>query len=247
MTMVLTVELVYVFALLDTVVRYYLPDEEPEKLEAKFLPDGHTGEPDLQNGGFLLRVENADRIETDGYFTAVLYKPDYYSPEDVRAMKPGDTILIMDRILTITGIEPNGVLDDDNWYEAELCAVGQALTEESFDFTLMLTEDGSAFWPYFGNDNHAASRVGEVRISVPQPESVVELYNDSEEEPEQLSADLLGSFDGDPAMLGIGWNEYNHRCFFRDGSLIRVETWSYPYSPEDPFTPWEPAEEDPDM
>ena len=42
-----------VFLLLDTVIRYYRPDEEPEKAEADFLPAGHSGEPDLENGEFL--------------------------------------------------------------------------------------------------------------------------------------------------------------------------------------------------
>lgn len=223
-----------VFSLLDTVIRYYQPDEAPETPEPKFLPEGHSGEPDLQNGTYLLRVEDTDRIEADGYFTAALYLPDYFTAEDVCAMRPGDTVLIMDRVLTITDIEPNGIEDDGSWYEAELIAVDRFLTEKTYCFTLM--RDGNRFWPYFGNDNHSASRIGEVRVRVPQADPV-EYYSDSEDGLTLLSGDLLGNPGSDPAMFGFGWNEYTHRCYLKDGCLIRVETWDYPYSPEDPLIP----------
>ena len=129
-----------VLSLLDTVIRNYQPDEETKKAEAAFLPESHRAGQDLQNGEFLFRTEDADKIETDGYFTAVLYLPDWYSSEDVHAMRPGDTILIMDRVLTITGIDPC-VDDDGSWYEADLYATDNTLTEEHFAFTLIPTED----------------------------------------------------------------------------------------------------------
>ena len=222
-------------AALDTVIRYYRPDEEERT--AGFLPIGYADEQDLQNGTFLLRAVDADKIETDGYFTAVLYKPDYYSAGDVRAMRPGDTVLVMDRVLTITGIEPNGTEDDGSWYEADLYAMDPSAAGENFCFTLTRTEDGTAYWPYYGNDNHTASRVGEVRIRVPQPEPVEYV---SEEEPDDflLSDDLLGNLGDNPALFGIGWNEYTHSCTFTDGRLTRVTTWSYPYNPEDLFMTW---------
>ena len=222
-----------VFLLLDTVIRYYRPDEEPEKAEADFLPAGHSGEPDLENGEFLFRVEDADKIESDGYFTAVLYLPDYYSSDDVRAMRPGDTILIMDRTLTITDIEPwEG--DDGSWHEAELYAADETLTEEHFCFTLTLTEDGTAYRPYFGEDNYSASRVGTVRVRIPQTDPVEYVY-ETEDGPELITEDLLNGIEVDPALAVIGWNEYTHRCCFSDGRLVRVETWAYPHSPEDVF------------
>ena len=222
-----------VFLLLDTVIRYYRPDEEPEKAEADFLPAGHSGEPDLENGEFLFRVEDADKIESDGYFTAVLYLPDYYSSDDVRAMRPGDTILIMDRTLTITDIEPwEG--DDGSWHEAELYAADETLTEEHFCFTLTLTEDGTAYRPYFGEDNYSASRAGTVRIGIARTYPVEYVY-ETEDGPELITEDLLNGIEVDPALAVIGWNEYTHRCCFSDGRLVRVETWAYPHSPEDVF------------
>ena len=222
-----------VFSLLDTVIRYYRPDEEPEKAKADFLPAGHSGETDPENGEFLFRVEDADKIESDGYFTAVLYLPDYYSSDDVCAMRPGDTILIMDRVLTITDIEP-WEEDDGSWHEADLYAEDDTLTEEHFCFTLTMMEDGTAYRPYFGEDNYSASRAGTVRIRVPQTDPVEYVY-ETEDGPVLISDDLLKSFEGDPAMAVIGWNEYTHRCCFSDGRLVRVETWAYPHSPEDVF------------
>ena len=226
-----------VFAMLDTVVRYYREDEEPEKEKAAFLPEGHEDGADLQNGRYLLRVKDADRIESDGYFTAILYRPDYYSADAVHAMKPGDTILIMDRVLRITGIDPRED-DDGSWYEAELFAEDAALEKLHYSFTLTLKEDGTAYWPYFGEDNHSASRVDEVRIRVPQP-GPVEYCADSEEGTELFTDDLLGSIEGDPALFGLGWNEYTHRCTFADGNLIWVGTWYYPVNPEDVFVEWQ--------
>ena len=222
-----------VLSLLDTVIRNYQPDEETEKAEAAFLPESHRTGQDLQNGEFLFRAEDAEKITTDGYFTAVLYLPDWYSSEDVHAMRPGDTILIMDRVLTITGIDPY-VDDDGRWYDTDLYATDNTLTEEHFTFTLIPSEDGTAFWPYFYPDNHSASRVGTVRIQVPQPDPVDYVY-ESEDGRSLISGDLLNSFEGDPALLFISWNEYTHRCRLEDGRLTRVETWAYPHSPEDVF------------
>ena len=224
-----------VLSLLDTVIRYYQTDAEPEREEAKILPASQSSpEPDLQDSGYLLRVEDADKIETEGYFTAALYATDHYSEADVRAMRPGDTILIQDLVLTIDDIDPKGVNDDGSWYEVDLIAVEHAIQNEYYSFTLEQTDDG--YVAYFGNDNHSASRVGEVRIPVPSSNKVP-YYNVWEYEETLYTDDLLGSIKEDPAMFGFGWTEYNHSCQFKDGHLIRVDTWDYPYGPDDPFMP----------
>ena len=225
-----------VMALLDTVIRYYQPDEAPQKQEAMFLPASRSGlpEPDLQDHTYLLRVEDTDRIEKEGYFTAALYQRDQYTAEDLHAMKPGDTILIMDRVLTITGLEPNGINDDGSWYEVDLFAVDHSIFDESFRFTF--EQAGDAYVAYFGNDNYSASRVGAVRIPFSVPDKVV-YYHVFDDEYTLYSEDLLNSLGKDPVMFGFGWTEYNHSAHFQDGHLVRVETWSYPYDPEDIFVP----------
>ena len=222
-----------VLSLLDTVIRCYQPEDPPPQPEARFLPRSHTGDAELnlQNGKYLLRVEDADQIETEGYFTAVLCQTDVYSSEDVHAMQPGDTILIRDRVLTIVSIEPNGMDDDGSWYEVNLSAVEHAIKDQYYRFTL--ERSGNDYVAYFGNDNHSASRVSEVRIQVPQPNRI-RLYNVFEYEYTLISDDLLGNLQ-DPAMFGFGWTEYSHSCEFRDGQLVRVESWDYPFGPEDPF------------
>ncbi len=222
-----------VFGLLDTLIRDYQPDEISGDEKADFLPESRSGEADLLNGTYLLRMEDAGKIETDGYLTASLYLPDVYSAEDVHAMQPGNTILIMDRVMTITSVEPNGTEDDSSWYEAELTAVDKSVTEEYFNFTL--EQYGGGYRPYFGDDNHSASCVGQVRVQVPQ-NTPVPYYTVSEDGDILLTDDLLNMSGNDPALSFIGWNEYNHRCVFETGNLVRVETWDYPHSPEDPLT-----------
>ena len=224
-----------VLAVLDTVIRYYQTDEAPVPEEPRFLPSGHpSAAPDLQDSEYLLRVEDADKIETDGYFTAALYKQDCYSEADVRAMQPGDTILIQDLVLTIVDIDPRGVNEDGSWYEVDLIAAEHAIKDEYYSFTLEQVDDG--YVAYFGNDNHSASRVGEVRIQVPSSEPVAYYcYDVSDDDYILYSDDLLGKLNEDPAMFGFGWNEYNHSCRFKDGQLVRVDTWDYPYGPDDSF------------
>ena len=223
-------------SLLDAVIRYYVPDRDPEPAEAKFRPLGHSGEADLLNGTYLLRAEDADRIETDGYFTAVLYITDYYPAADVLAMRPGDTVLIMDRVLTVTWTEADGNEDEYVPYETDLWTE-DPVTGGLFHFTMILSDDETVYWAYFSEDNRAASRVGEVRVRVPQPEPVEYVY-ESEDGTEVLSEDLLGDAGSDPALLTADWNEYTHRCVFEDGRLVRVVTWAYPDNPEDLFASW---------
>ena len=213
----------------------YQTDEAPVPEEPRFLPSGHpSAAPDLQDSEYLLRVEDADKIETDGYFTAALYKQDCYSEADVRAMQPGDTILIQDLVLTIVDIDPRGVNEDGSWYEVDLIAAEHAIKDEYYSFTLEQVDDG--YVAYFGNDNHSASRVGEVRIQVPSSESVAYYcYDVSDDDYILYSDDLLGKLNEDPAMFGFGWNEYNHSCRFKDGQLVRIDTWDYPYGPDDSF------------
>ena len=69
---------------------------------------------------------------------------------------------------------------------------------------------------------------------MPQPNPVEYVY-ESEDGRSLISGDLLNSFEGDPALLFISWNEYTHSCVLEDGRLTRVETWAYPHSPEDVF------------
>ena len=99
-----------------------------------------------------------------------------------------------------------------------------------------LEQAGDAYVAYFGNDNYSASRVGAVRIPFSVPDKVV-YYHVFDDEYTLYSEDLLNSLGKDPVMFGFGWTEYNHTAHFQDGHLVRVETWSYPYDPEDIFVP----------
>lgn len=149
-------------------------------------------------------------------------------------MQPGNTILIQDLVLTIVDIDPRGVNEDGSWYEVDLIAAEHAIKDEYYSFTLEQVDDG--YVAYFGNDNHSASRVGEVRIQVPSSEPVAYYcYDVSDDDYILYSDDLLGKLNEDPAMFGFGWNEYNHSCRFKDGQLVRVDTWDYPYGPDDSF------------
>ncbi len=221
-------------ALLDDLIRSCETDEEDQP-EARFLPEGYGEEPDTRNGEYLLRVEDADRIEAEGYFTAALYVTDCYPAEDVRAMRAGDTVRIMDRVLAIEWIEND---EAEEGYEIGMYAADTSGTGEAYFFTLIPAGDGSKYRAYFGEDHLSASRAGEVRVRVPQEEPVAYVC-DSEDGEVLLSGDLFGGAEGDPALFGIGWNEYTHSCVFTDGKLARIITWDYPESPEDLFIAWQ--------
>ena len=214
------------FSLLDTVIRNYLPDDEPEQAEAKYLPIRE--EPDLQNGTFPVSFEDMDRIGTDGYCTAVLYTTDYYRTEDVRSMKPGDTLRINDRVCTLTEVD-----DPEEGYESGIWLQETARDQSFWGMSFIPAESGDRYILYIMDDWYSVSRVATVRVDVSQP---VEYYDmPGWETPELKDANLLSSDSGISAMTDM--TPYNTTCELKDGRLIRIYSADYPVGPVDSFVP----------
>ena len=216
-------------SLLDTVVRNYTPYEEPEQEEAKYIPIRE--EPDLQNGTFRVSFEDVDRIETDGYFTAVLYTTDYYRSEDVRSMKPGDTLRINDRTCTLTDID-----EPEEMYEAGILLEETAMEQSFWGMSFIPDESGDRYILYIMDDWYSVSRIASVRVDAAEP---VEYYDvPGGEDPELRDGNILSDNSGILTLTEL--TPYNTTCELKDGRLIRIYSGSYPVGPVDSFVPVSP-------
>ena len=221
------------FELLDTVIRQYAPDEGKEQKQAMHRP--MQEEPDLQNGTFHIRMEDVDRIETEGWFTAVLYTRDRYAAADVQAMKAGDTVQINDRVYTLTDVEP-WENDDGSWHEARISTAESAPEQSLYGFCF--EEDGDGFRLYIMDDWYSQSRVTSVRIDVEKAHPIAYYDVPGGEDPELITKDLLAMLTKDGEIYSLAhMNRYNTTCTFRNGELVRIDAGSYPYGPIDPFIP----------
>ena len=223
------------FHLLDTVIRNYQTDEEEETAQAMHRPI--QKEPDLLNGTFSIRAEDVDRIETEGYFTAVLYTKDRYAAEDVQSMKAGDTVLINGRVHTLTDISP-WENDDGSWYEANISTEEWAREQSLYGFCF--EEDGDGFVLYIMDDWYSLSRAASVRIDVASAHPIAYYDVPGGDDPELIAENLLAEEGGAAALAYL--NPYNTTCTFRNGELVRIDSGSYPIGPIDPFIPVQPEE-----
>ena len=221
------------FDLLDTVIRNYAPDGEKEQKQATHRPV--QKEPDLQNGTFQISLEDMDKVETEGWFTAALYTKDRYAAEDVQSMKAGDTVQINDRVYTLTDVEP-WENDDGSWYEASISTAESAPEQSLYGFCF--EEDGDGFRLYIMNDWYSQSRVGSVRIDAKKAHPIAYYDVPGGEDPELLYENLLPLLKEKGESYSFAHiNRYNTTCTFRDGELVRIDSGSYPYGPIDPFIP----------
>jgi hypothetical protein len=214
-------------ALLDTIVRNYQPDGEKEQADATFLPAQE--EPDLQNGTFGVSFEDLDRLETDGYCTAVLYTTDHFSAEDVRAMKPGDTLRVNGRTCTLTDIdEPSGEVEID---------LKEADAGQSFWGTVFIpNETEDRYVLYLMDDWYSVSRVGSVRVDASQAVAFYDMPG--MEEPELLHENVFSTESVIRTLTEL--SPYNTTCTLEDGRVVRIDAGSYPVGPVDPFIPVDP-------
>ena len=206
-------------------------DPAPEQPEAKIRPV--TSEPDLMNGTFLLRIEDADKIDSEGCFTAALYERDTYSAEDVYAIQPGDTIQVNDRVFTILDFEP-WELDDGTWHQVSLTVDYERPEQEYSGFCLEAADDH--FVMYFGNDDYSSHRVASVPVKLPLPDTFEYYDIPGGDYPELKPTDtLLEQLQSSYAMIYL--TQYNTTCTFKDGELIRIDSWNYPFGPTDWIIP----------
>ena len=175
---------------------------------------------DLGNGVFGFFVRGADKVEKTGSFIAVLYTQDHYDGEQIRNLAPGDTVYANDRKWTVKEVvihstveEPDVPTDYEIYTEEDL---GE---EEYLAFTPC--EDGT-FIAVMGDWN-PVTLAGSVQVKLPLRDDFVYDWEGAEQDAEAFTDDL--EFFGNP---------YNTECEFRDGELIRVVSYPYPYGPKEP-------------
>ena len=199
---------------------------------------------DLQNGSFCLEVEDMDRIDRSGYFTAVLYLEDLYEAEQIEGMKKGDRVWVNGTWFTVGEIalhEEEAYWDGDN---AEQPKEGEPAVQITYE--IMLPEDAvyeyivfqkaeNGYYYAVVDDWNPVSLVTRIKVMLPLPDKFVykEMSGGGAEE------DLFGAEDFLDLLRGAGEEEgtsffspYNTYVRFEDGMMTEIESYSYPYGPE---------------
>ena len=112
-----------------------------------------------QDGQYFVRITDADRIENGGYFTAELYLQDEYPSEQMEKMKKGDRIEISGRTFTIQSSRKH----QDG--EVEL------FPQEDFDGYIVVRKAGASYYTATVNDWTPMTKVGQLKIMLPLPNS----------------------------------------------------------------------------
>ena len=199
---------------------------EPENgPEADVMPISVDPESiDLANGSFKARLEDLDRID-EGWFTVALYNVDEYDPEQIRNLKPGDTLLVNGEIYTVEEIGSR----DIGWIGEE-DIVWDVVTEEECWGGLWFREYGQDTFAAYLNDWIPCTYAGSVKVTLPLPEKF-ELYAvPGGEDPEVYTRDEF------PEKLREDdwsiYNEYNMSAAFEDGELVWIWRSGYPHGPD---------------
>ncbi len=180
---------------------------------------------DAGNGEFRLSFRSTGRMDDSGYFNAVLYLQDHYDAEQIRALAPGDTVLVNDRIWNVKEIIPHADPDSPDIITAyEICP------EESFDGYLVFESAKDGSFIAVINDWVPVTSVGFTKVLLPLPDSFryVSLLSGGEEMPLATDA-FLRSLKEDENLF----NAYNTSGFFENGQLVSVTHASYPDGPVD--------------
>ena len=205
---------------------------------------------DLQNGSFCLEVEDMDRIDNSGYFTAVLYLEDLYEAEQIEGMKKGDKIWVNGTWFTVGEIvlhEEEVYWDGDN---AEPPKEGEPAVQITYE--IMLPEDavyeyivfqkaGNGYYHAVVDDWNPVSLITRIKVMLPLPDQFVykEMSGGGAEEDLFGAEDFLDLLRGDDGEDREGEEEgtcffspYNTYVRFKDGMITEIENYSYPYGPE---------------
>ena len=181
---------------------------------------------DLGNGEFCLTIMNADRIEKNGFFTAVLYQEDRYDGDQIRSLAPGDAVYANDEKWTVQKvvIHSGGESPDEP-------AAYEIYTEEELDGYLAFEPRRDATFVAVINDWNPVVLLGSVQVWLPLPDDFAFVTVTAGEENEPTGADAFVDYLN---MFGQeSFTAYNTTCAFKDGMLVRVTNFSYPYGPEE--------------
>ena len=190
---------------------------------AEIIPLDFPDDLSLADGTFSLTIQDEDKRETGGYFTAELYLEDRYDGAQIRALAPGDTVWMNGSPWTVHEIVTHDSIDDD------ASVVYEVYPEEEYYGYLVFTPCADGTFHALIDDWVPVTRVGEVRVMLPLPNrfSYVPISAGEEESPEDMDG-----FLSDLGMFG-GFNAYNTSCVFEDGLLVKIVHSSYPEGPEE--------------
>ena len=184
-------------------------------------------ETDLSNGSFDVQIEDMDQIAQNQSLTLSLYLEDHYDPGQIRNLSPGDTILVSGNVYTVKEIS----VRDERWFEddPESLVYDIDTVEDNWEGIRFLELSDGSFIANVG-DWTPVTYVGRITVPLPLPASFVYYDYPGGEDPttgsgNELLADLQEST---PAFF----NPYNTRVYLRNGELLELHNWSYPWGPD---------------
>ena len=179
---------------------------------------------DMEGGTYDLGIENRDRIDTDGFFTAEVYQPDLYPAEIFKTLRPGEGIRINGRRVTVTSVEP---FEEDGWEIGFEDPDNEGITDY-FTFRKNDTE-GKMYYATSLEDWVPTTLLGGVKVQLPLPENFTYVTISAGEEVVQSIEDLLELLrNGDMQ----DWSPYNTSITFENGLPVRILHSGYPSGPD---------------
>ena len=212
--------------------------EKHEAMEEGTVPGGQsaakvsplpvdTSTLDFSNGFFDVQIEDIEQIVQNQSLTFSLYLDDHYDPDQIRNLSPGDTILVAGNVYTVKDIS----IRDDRWFEddPESLVYEIETEEEDWEGIHFLQLSNGSFIANVG-DWAPVTYVEQITIPLPLPASFVYYDYPGGEDPETgTEEDLLNDLrDSSPSFF----SPYNTSIFLRDGELLELHNWSYPWGPE---------------
>ena len=178
---------------------------------------------DLNYGSYLLKLKDLDRIAEEGWFTAALYVSQTYEAGQIEALNSGDTVWVRGEPYTVDENLP------DETYPDGTCSYEVRMDN---GWSVVFRPDRDGEYAVEIDDWHIVVPVGEVRIILPLPENFQYVaYADGEDNlPAGAQEFLLHA-----AIWGYDFVPYNTRCSMKDGELVYVINYPYPYGPEEEY------------
>ena len=203
-----------------------LGEEEaaPAALSADVMPLPADPDTDLGNGTYRFRVEDAAHLD-EGWLTLGLYLVDRYDPEQIKSLKPGNTVLVSGQVYTVAE-------------EVEPVDIG--IPEKEYMIWEIVTEEpcwGGLWFSRYTDDSFAAhlddwipcTYAGSVRVELPLADGFkYEVYSGTDGFLPYGAEDFLREVPEDFYL----YNQYNSDATFRDGVLAEISVSAYPGGPE---------------
>jgi len=200
---------------------------QQEIVPMEIAQDGQVPE----NGTYRLTIEDTDQIITGGYFTAVLYLEDRYNPEQMENMKAGDRVQVNGEWYTVNKVERSEREIYDRG-EKRPQVFYEILPEEEIPSYLAFEDTREGDYIAVFDDWSPVTFVIRMKIMLPLPDAFV-WYDGPEEKPRSADEFL--------ELLSIPLDDGSTDCFspysttadFRDGQMIEIHSFPYPYGPEE--------------